>query len=132
MSGTLSAVWSACMVPSMLYGPCVWYPQCCVARVSGTLSAVWFMCLVPSCSAVWPACLVPSVLCRPCVCCVVCVSGTFKFKSLVLQALCMDGLHSLLDCRCPACFSRIPLLTLYFTEELLPRFNVASFCLKLL
>ena len=33
-----------------------------------------------------------------------------------------------------SCFSRRPglPLTLYFTEELLPRFNVAAFCLELL
>ena len=37
----------------------------------------------------------------------------------------MDGLHSLLDCSPP------PRVTSY-PEELLPRFNVASFCLELL
>ena len=47
----------------------------------------------------------------------------------------MDGLHSLLDCSPPwmSCFSRRPppRVTSY-PEELLSRFNVASFCLELL
>ena len=49
----------------------------------------------------------------------------------------MDGLHSLivLPLGCPVSvgglLQGLP-LTMYFTKELLPRFNVASFCLELL
>ena len=47
----------------------------------------------------------------------------------------MDGLHSLLDCSPPVSVRGLLQglsLIMYFTEQLLPRFNVASFCLELL